>query len=618
MAPDPTTSDVYAPPAWGVDGRNEFGVYVDVIKGGVVVETLSSLPLTASRSFVLAGRMTPACDLVLQHPSISRVHAALQFDAHGALFLRDMNSTHGTFVNKRRVPPNEYVRLHIGDVVVFGESTRLYAVCGPPELLPEEYDSENLQQLRAKLAARRERERERQRVGTKPPTDDGDGVSWGFREDAEEEEDDDEEDDDEENGKSATKKRSRASEDLPEYLRGIKESGRNSYESSVREADVGAKDQRLFEQLQNKIRKMENLELEKTRILAKQNDLQGLTEGQEKTLERNAARIESLLREIHALEDQIHAKNAQRATSRAAGANKQQQQQQRRAQAQSRYDYDSDEDEFYDRTKANQQRRSQQPIRGGAGSSVKTKEVLTVDSIQAKIKEIQDELTRVRREELASAAKADDSVGDGAAEEMDSLESFMQATTKSLQQSEADRHRQRRQALEAELKQHEQLLAIAMPALASVAATAPPSSVAKETQKQSQAPIEDSDCPKPNALPESSTPAPPPVDAPDATPAIKEPEQVAVIPLHKEQRKNEMIAHSASKPDSSKSAASARKHESDASDAARKRRRVVGPTLPPPSGKVDANVLEGGDRVWVPPANQSGDGRTALNDKYGY
>lgn len=79
------------------------------------------------------------------------MHAVLQFDAQGALFLRDLKSTHGTFVNKKRIVANEYVRLHIGDVIVFGESTRLYAICGPPELLPAEYDSLNLQKFREKV-----------------------------------------------------------------------------------------------------------------------------------------------------------------------------------------------------------------------------------------------------------------------------------------------------------------------------------------------------------------------------------------------------------------------------------------------------------------------------------
>ncbi len=38
----------------------------------------------------------------------------------------------------------EFHRLHVGDVIKFGESTRLYALEGPEELRPAEYESENL------------------------------------------------------------------------------------------------------------------------------------------------------------------------------------------------------------------------------------------------------------------------------------------------------------------------------------------------------------------------------------------------------------------------------------------------------------------------------------------
>ena len=48
-------------------------------------------------------------------------------------------------------------------------------------------------------------------------------------------------------------------------------------------------------------------------------------------------------------------------------------------------------------------------------------------------------------------------------------------------------------------------------------------------------------------------------------------------------------------------------------------------TVPPPAPKdktskeVDyGSVLEGGDVAWEPPKNQTGDGRTSLNDKFGY
>lgn len=38
----------------------------------------------------------------------------------------------------------EFHRLHVGDVLKFGESTRLYALEGPEELRPAEYESDNL------------------------------------------------------------------------------------------------------------------------------------------------------------------------------------------------------------------------------------------------------------------------------------------------------------------------------------------------------------------------------------------------------------------------------------------------------------------------------------------
>lgn len=38
----------------------------------------------------------------------------------------------------------EFHRLNVGDVIKFGESTRLYIVEGPQELLPVEYESDNL------------------------------------------------------------------------------------------------------------------------------------------------------------------------------------------------------------------------------------------------------------------------------------------------------------------------------------------------------------------------------------------------------------------------------------------------------------------------------------------
>lgn len=184
---------MYEPPAWGVEGANAHGLALEVIKGGQVVETLA-LPASAGRSFALAGRAAPPCDLPLQHASVSREHAALQFDARGALFVCDLGSTHGTLVNKRRLPAREFARLRVGDVLAFGESSRLYAVLGPPELLPPEREPRRKEK-------KEEKEEEKQ----------DEGASWGFREDAEEE-------DDEEEEQEATAKKDK----LPDYLRNVR------------------------------------------------------------------------------------------------------------------------------------------------------------------------------------------------------------------------------------------------------------------------------------------------------------------------------------------------------------------------------------------------------------
>jgi pSer/pThr/pTyr-binding forkhead associated (FHA) protein len=53
----------------------------------------------------------PCCaDIVLEHPSSSRLHAVLQFNGETkAAFLYDTNSAHGTFVNRRRIKAGVHV-----------------------------------------------------------------------------------------------------------------------------------------------------------------------------------------------------------------------------------------------------------------------------------------------------------------------------------------------------------------------------------------------------------------------------------------------------------------------------------------------------------------------------
>ena len=85
------------------------------------------------KSFYLVGRQEDICDVYLENPTISRKHAIIQHKDTGEIFLYDMGSTHGTYVNKKAVQPNQYVKLKPNDMIKFGQSTRWFILTGGPD-----------------------------------------------------------------------------------------------------------------------------------------------------------------------------------------------------------------------------------------------------------------------------------------------------------------------------------------------------------------------------------------------------------------------------------------------------------------------------------------------------
>jgi len=76
------------------------------------------------------------CDMQLMDNSVSRYHAVLQHGENG-LFIYDLGSTHGTFVNDHKELRNEgllekrkYKRLLATDIVMFGNYSFYYVVEG--------------------------------------------------------------------------------------------------------------------------------------------------------------------------------------------------------------------------------------------------------------------------------------------------------------------------------------------------------------------------------------------------------------------------------------------------------------------------------------------------------
>ncbi|XP_057715149.1 kanadaptin isoform X2 [Corythoichthys intestinalis] len=203
----------YTEPHWG--GPAPADVYsLEVLKNGTIVD---KVPL-AHKGFFVVGRL-PVCDVPLEHPSISRYHAIIQYRQHPGngdsvgegrgFYIQDLGSTHGTVVNKNKIPPKTYIRLRVGHVLKFGGSTRLFIIQGPE--CDEEEESEltvtELKERGRKMRAELEKrmmgegsddeeegaEKDEDKSGNSKLSSEDSGCSWGMAEEHLPEEDENEE-----------------------------------------------------------------------------------------------------------------------------------------------------------------------------------------------------------------------------------------------------------------------------------------------------------------------------------------------------------------------------------------------------------------------------------------
>ena len=90
-------------------------------------EALPNVDVPAKATYTF-GRNSTMSDVVLDHPSLSRQHAALAFDSSGQAFLVDLGSTHGTFVNGERCEPRVRRAISASDSFNFGGSKRSFSL----------------------------------------------------------------------------------------------------------------------------------------------------------------------------------------------------------------------------------------------------------------------------------------------------------------------------------------------------------------------------------------------------------------------------------------------------------------------------------------------------------
>ncbi|XP_061390040.1 kanadaptin [Musca vetustissima] len=208
----------YKVPLWSKNPPNESSYSFEVLKSGQIIDGVKNLQTKAFWTF---GRL-PENDIEMAHPTISRFHAVLQYrpkkietqteenddeddetkeedekkEEAGdkgppeGWYIYDLDSTHGTFLNKQRIPPKVYIRIRVGHMLRLGASTRSYILQGPPE--DEEPESElTITELKEKRqrdleAAALEKKRLAEEAAERERNE---GCSWGMTDDADEETD---------------------------------------------------------------------------------------------------------------------------------------------------------------------------------------------------------------------------------------------------------------------------------------------------------------------------------------------------------------------------------------------------------------------------------------------
>lgn len=81
-------------------------------RGSAECIPLSKLPC-------ILGKMEECADVVLRDKSVSRMHAKI-FEEDGELYLQDLNSTNGSFLNGLQLETNEVLKIKVGDEIGIG------------------------------------------------------------------------------------------------------------------------------------------------------------------------------------------------------------------------------------------------------------------------------------------------------------------------------------------------------------------------------------------------------------------------------------------------------------------------------------------------------------------
>ncbi|KAL5582054.1 hypothetical protein UlMin_014496 [Ulmus minor] len=395
----------YTIPPWSGAPCHNFSF--EVLKDGSIIDQFDVF----EKGAYMFGRVD-LCDFVLDHPTISRFHAVLQFKRSGDAYIYDLGSTHGTFVNKIQLEKKTYVDLHVGDVVRFGQSSRLYIFQGPSDLMPPEKD---LKIIREAKFREQMLDQEASLRRAKHEASLAEGASWGMGEDAIEEAEDD--------GDEVTWQ---------------------TYKGQLTE-----KQEKTREKVMKRLEKIAHMKKEIDAIRAKDISQGGLTQGQQTQIARNEQRMTQIMEELENLEETLNESIRESLGARSGNISHGK----KKGATEDEEDVLSDEDEFYDRTK-------KKPFgkKAGENQSVETADTL-LDKRDVIMKEMEDkkEMLLNEKNKMASENKEETEVGDA-------LDAFMSGLSSQLVLDKTNQIQEEISTLQSELDRILYLLKIADPA----------------------------------------------------------------------------------------------------------------------------------------------------------
>ena len=121
----------YDEPSWSGLPPSENPYSIEELKNGTIVKEHKLV----GKSYFVIGRL-PNNDIQMEHPTLSRHHALLQYKSEGSadkpvgFYLYDLGSTHGTCHNKNKCFPKTFYRLRVGHGIKVAGSTRLLILQG--------------------------------------------------------------------------------------------------------------------------------------------------------------------------------------------------------------------------------------------------------------------------------------------------------------------------------------------------------------------------------------------------------------------------------------------------------------------------------------------------------